>query len=74
MTECLSLQNNVPELVPVSKISEVLPYVSTGAVRQYIFNNTNGFKDRVVRYMGHRQFLKMSEFFAWVDDSNKKAV
>ena len=74
MSQNLALQNNVPELIPVSRFNEFAPYPSIGAIRQYIFNNTNGFKDRVVRYMGKRQFIKMSEFYRWVDDSNKKEV
>jgi len=74
MSQNLALTNNVPELIPVSRFNEFAQYPSVGAIRQYIFNNTNGFKDRVVRYMGKRQFIKMSEFYRWVDDSNKKEV
>lgn len=66
-----NLQNNVPELIPVSRLGDYLKYPSTGAVRQYIFNNTNGFKDKVVKYLGKRQYLNMTAFFEWVNDSSK---
>lgn len=71
MAENLSLQNNIPELIPVSRLGDYLRYPSSGAVRQYIFNNTNGFKDKVVRYLGKRQYLNMSAFFKWVDESSR---
>ncbi len=66
-------QMNIPELIPVSKVNDYIPYPSSAAIRQYIFKNTNGFKDKVVRILGKRQYLKMSDFYAWVD-SNSNSV
>lgn len=73
MAENLSLSNNLPELIPVSRFNDFVPYPTVGAIRQYIFANTNGFKDKVIRFMGKRQFVKMSEFYKWADNS-KEAV
>ena len=66
MTECF----NVPEILPVSKINDYIPYPTTNAIRKYIYSNTNGFKDRVVRVMGKRQYLLVPELYKWVKDSN----
>lgn len=70
MTECLSLQNNAPELLPVSRINDYIPYPTKHAVRKYITYNTNGFKDRVARCIGKRQYILTSELYKWIKDSN----
>jgi len=70
MSEFLTSQRTMPEIVPVSRLGDYLKYPSTNAVRQYIFYNTNGFKDKVVKYLGKRQYLNMPAFFNWVEESN----
>lgn len=63
---------NSPGLVPVSKFNEFIKYPSVAAIRQYIFYNTNGFKNKVIRYMGKRQYIKLSEFQKWIEENNQQ--
>lgn len=65
--------NSNLEFIPVSKWNEYFTYPSVGAIRQYIFYNTNGFNDYVLRYIGKRLYIKVSSFFEWNEQTNKKA-
>lgn len=58
------------DYVPVSKISEVTPFISSGAVRQHIFYNTRGFRDKDIRLFGKRQFIKISALKDWIEEQN----
>lgn len=63
--------NNVmQELIPVSKWNVYYDYPTVGALRQLIFyKDKNGF-NKVVRIVGKRLYIKVSEFFKWVEDTN----
>lgn len=67
------MTNSKLEFVPVSKWNEYFTYPSVGAIRQYIFYNTNGFNDYVLRHIGKRLYIKVSSFFEWIEQTNKKA-
>lgn len=64
---------NETDLIPVSRWNDYYEYPTYGALRQLIFYNTNGFVDEVLRYIGKRQYIKVSSFFEWVEKTNKKA-
>lgn len=58
------------DLVPVSQWNRHFDYPSVGAIRQYIFyKSRNGF-DKCVRYLGKRQYISISAFNKWVEESN----
>lgn len=59
------------DIIPVSKWNEHFKYPTVGAMRQYIFNNTNNFKSAVLRIIDGRQYIKVSAFNQWVEDINK---
>lgn len=62
------------DYVPVSKISEVIPYISSNCIRQHVFYNTRGFKDKVLRLFGKRQFVKISALKDWIEETNGQNV
>ena len=72
MTE--QTQTKAPELIPVSEFNNVYQWPSTGALRQLIFYNTDNFVEKVVRKIGKRLYIKVSAFFEWVEETNKKAA
>lgn len=66
---------NTLDLIPLSKFTEYSKYPTVGALRQLIFYNTKGFKDKVVKIIGNRQYIKISAFQQWVEETNSpKAV
>lgn len=66
------MENQNLDLVPVSKWNEHFTYPSVGAIRQYVFFNTNDFNSRVIRKMGKRLYIKVSAFNEWVESNNKE--
>ena len=76
MTENENLQTQLttPELIPVSKFNDFIPFPSTGALRQLIFYNTDNFADKVVKKIGKRIYISVSDFYTWVKETNKKQV
>lgn len=69
MTNPLSYE--LLDIVPVSKWNDYVPYPTVGAIRQWIFRNTKGFNDIVIRKVGNRNCIKISAFKQWIDDTNK---
>lgn len=63
-----------PELIPVTKWNTYFDYPTLGSIRQLIFYNTDNFNDKVLRKIGKRQYIKVSEFFKWVEDTNRKTA
>ena len=66
-----AINNEVLDIIPVSKWKEYFKFPTEGAIRQYIFNNTNNFKSVVLRVINGRQYVKVSAFNQWVEDTNK---
>lgn len=63
------------DFIPLSKFAEYSKYPTVGSLRQLIFYNTNGFKDKVVKLIGKRQYIKISAFQQWVEETNsQKAI
>lgn len=57
------------DLIPLSKWNEYYQFPSVGAIRQYVFRaNTNGF-DRVIRRIGRKIYIKVSEFEKWIENN-----
>lgn len=65
-------QTAKPELLPVSRFNDWIPYPSVGSLRQLIFYNTNNFYDCVVRKIGKRLYLHIPSFYEWVEETNRK--
>ena len=58
------------DLIPLSKWNDYYQFPSVGAIRQYVFRaNTNGF-DKVIRRIGRKIYIKVSEFTKWIEESN----
>ncbi len=67
------VQKNM-ELIPLSKWNDYYDYPTVGALRQLVFyEDTNGF-NKVVRRVGKRIYIKTSEFFKWVEETNKNRI
>lgn len=66
--------NTTPDLIPVSEFNNFYAFPTQGALRQLIFYNTDNFVDKVVRRIGKRLYIKVSDFFEWVEETNKKVV
>lgn len=64
-------QKALPKLVPLSKWNNYYDFPSAGALRQYNFHNTNGFRDKVIRKIGKRLYINIQAFWDWAD-SNKR--
>lgn len=71
MTNIKSAQcvNNL-ELIPISKWNDYYPYPSVGALRQLLFYDKFGFS-RVTRKISNRIYIKVSDFFNWVEESQQ---
>jgi len=57
------------DLIPLSKWNDYFDFPTTGALRQLVFYNTNNFANKVIRKIGKRLYIKISEFDAWVESS-----
>ena len=72
MTEKTDLQPTAKlmDLVPLSRFNDYYDFPSVGAIRQLVFYNTYGFKDKVLRLIGKRQFIKLSALQQWIEETN----
>lgn len=72
MTEKTDLQpnNRLMDLVPLSRFNDYFDTISVGAIRQLVFYNTYGFKDKVLRLIGKRQYIKLSALQEWIEETN----
>lgn len=73
-TKDFIMTNSKLEFVPVSKWNEYFTYPSVGAIRQYIFYNTNGFNDYVLRHIGKRLYIKFQVSLNGLNKQIKKQV
>lgn len=60
-----------PKLIPLSRWNDYYDFPTSGALRQYDFHNTNGFRDKVIRKIGKRLYINVQAFWDWAD-SNKR--
>lgn len=59
------------ELIPLSRWNDFYKYPSVLAIRQLVFYNTSNFNNKVIRKIGKRIYIKVSEFFKWVEETNR---
>ena len=60
------------DLIPLSKWNEYFAFPTVKAIRQYVFyKDINGF-DKVIRRVGKRIYIKVSEFQKWIENNNTK--
>lgn len=65
-------QQNFSDLIPVSKWNEKFSYPTVGSIRQLIFYNTDNFNEKVIRKIGKRLYIKVSEFWSWIEETSKQ--
>lgn len=61
-------------LIPLTKFNEFYSYPTVKTIRQYQFQNLNGFNEKVVVVINKRQYLNISEFEKWLDTFRKREV
>jgi hypothetical protein len=67
------VQNQSPQLIPVSKWNEHHAWPPIGGLRHLVFHaKSNGF-NTVIRRVGRRVLIDEQAFFAWVDSQGTKA-
>lgn len=59
------------DMVLVADWNKYFLYPNTGSLRQMIFFNKDNIKKCVVK-MGGRLYIKVSEFFKWIEETNRK--
>ena len=59
------------DYIPVAKWNHYRNYPSVGAIRQYMFKNTNDFNKLVIRKIAKKYYIKVSAFDEWVESNNK---
>lgn len=64
--------NQLPEIVPVSKFNDYIPYPSCASIRQLIYFNVDNFNEKVLRRVGKRLYINIPAFFEWVEETNSK--
>lgn len=73
MSEQALTQKNL-ELIPLAKWNDFYAYPTVPALRMLVLRQyTNGFS-KVIRKIGHRIYIKPSEFFKWVDEQNADRI
>ena len=60
------------DLIPVSKWETKFSVISTLSIRQLIFSNKNGFRDKVIVPIGNRLYIRISAFEAWILENKSK--
>ena len=64
-----SNKKEIPELIPLSRWNDYFPHPSKNAMYQYNFyGHRNGFS-KVVRRIGKRIYISVSDFFEWVNNN-----
>lgn len=64
--------NNL-DFIPVSKWNDYYQFPSVGAIRQLIFYNRNDFNSKVIRRIGKRIYIKVSNFIDWIENNKEVA-
>lgn|GEM_PF-5639872 len=58
------------DLVPLSKFGDYYDYPSVSTLRQFLFYNTNGFADKVIRRIGNKRiYIKLSALESWIEET-----
>ena len=66
------MQNQKQKLIPLSQWNKYYDFPTVGSLRQYIFHNTDNFKNEVIKRIGKgRLYIDVDAFFAWVDKTSK---
>ncbi len=60
------------DLIPVSKWETKFSVPSVLSIRQMIFSNKNGFRDKVIVPIANRLYIRISAFEAWILENNSK--
>ena len=71
MKNLFSTQEKTFDLIPLSRWNDYYSYPTTGALRQLVFYNNNDFKNKVLRYIGKRIYIKVSAFNEWIEENSQ---
>jgi len=66
-----ALSQTMLDIIPVSKWNEHFAYPTVGAIRQWMLRNTKDFNNIVLRKIGKRNYIRVSAFDQWVEDTNR---
>ncbi len=66
------MPEKLPEILPVSRFNDFIPFPSVLSIRQLIFNNTDSFNDVVLRRIGKRLYIHVPSFFSWIENNRKQ--
>lgn len=55
-------------LLPIKDFTKKHPTFTEGAIRNYIYQNVNNFKEKVIRKVGSRVYINEKLFFEWIND------
>lgn len=58
-------------MIPLAQWNKYFAYPKTGTLRQMIFHNQYGI-NKIVMRIGGRIYIKVAEFFEWLNEQDKK--
>lgn len=68
----MSKEETIPNLLPLSRFNDYIPFPSVDSIRQLRFYNTGNFNEKVVRLIGKRIYINVPAFFAWVEENSRQ--
>jgi len=68
----LENKKQIPDLIPLSRFNDYIPFPSVGALRILRFNNTGNFNEKVVRFIGKRIYIDVPALKIWVEENSKQ--
>lgn len=60
-------------MIPLAQWNKYYAYPTSGTLRQMIFHNKYGI-NKIVARIGGRIYIKVADFFAWLEEQDKQAV
>ena len=62
------------DLIPLSRWNDYYSYPTIGALRQLAFYNIEDFRNRVIRLIAKRMYIKVSAFKEWIESTQEGRV
>lgn len=70
-TDFANLQGS-QRVLGIRQLREAHPQFSEGQIRDWIWRNVAGFRERCVRRIGRRIYIAEGELFAWLNDQRER--
>ena len=74
MNTAQNFKEETLDLIPLSRWNDYYSYPTIGALRQLAFYNKEDFRNRVIRLIGKRMYIKVSAFKEWVESTQEGRV